>query len=74
MTGTFPLGSIPPLSVWEGETLNFKVTSKRQVRYRSTKSQACLLMLRDPSPSLVLDLTDRSDYTVEPRYSDLLPP
>ena len=28
MTGTFPLGGIPPLSVWEGETLNFKVTSK----------------------------------------------
>jgi hypothetical protein len=28
MAGTFALGSIPPLSVWEGETLIFKVTSK----------------------------------------------
>src|SRR5690349_17032996 len=28
MAGTFALGSIPPLSVWEGETLNLKVTSK----------------------------------------------
>jgi len=27
MPDTFPLGSIPPLSAWQGETLSFKVTS-----------------------------------------------
>ena len=27
MSDTFPLGSIPPLSVWEGETLTFSVTT-----------------------------------------------
>ena len=27
MANTFPLGSIPPLSAWQGETLTFKVTS-----------------------------------------------
>src|SRR5262245_66611941 len=28
MADTFPVGSIPPFSVWEGETLSFKVTSR----------------------------------------------
>lgn len=45
MTGTFPLGGIPPLSVWEGETLNFKVTSKlgAGVTYTVLARYACSL-------------------------------
>jgi hypothetical protein len=64
MTGTFPLGSIPPLSVWEGETLNFKVTSKLGAGVTYT-------MRATPAPSGRMSIDEKSGvFTYAPLSSD----
>ena len=64
MAGTFPLGSIPPLSVWEGETLNFKVTSKLGAGVTYT-------VRATPAPSGRISIDEKSGvFTYAPSSSD----
>jgi hypothetical protein len=64
MAGTFPLGSIPPLSVWEGETLNFKVTSKLGAGVTFTVHPT-------PAPSGRMSIDGKSGvFTYAPASSD----
>lgn len=64
MTGTFPLGSIPPLSVWEGETLNFKVTSKLGAGVTYT-------VRATPAPSGRMSIDEKSGaFTYAPSSND----
>ena len=76
MAGTFALGSIPPLSVWEGETLNFKVTSKlgAGVKYtvRATPAPSGTMSIDEKSGafSYAPNSTDRDELAVAIRASN----
>lgn len=64
MADTFPLGSIPPLSVWEGEKLSFTVTSSLGERVKFTKRAT-------PSPKGKTSIDERTGvFTYEPSAED----
>lgn len=64
MAGTFALGSIPPLSVWEGETLNFKVTSKLGAGAKFT-------VRATPAPSGQMSIDEKSGaFSYAPKSAD----
>src|SRR5690349_17625453 len=76
MAGTFALGSIPPLSVWEGDTLNFKVTSKlgagSKFTVRATPAAAGAMSIDEKSGafSFAPKSSDRDELAVEFRASN----
>lgn len=64
MADTFPLGSIPPLSAWEGEALKFTVKSILGDHARFTKRAL-------PSPKGRTSINEQTgDFTYEPAPED----
>ena len=64
MADTYSLGSIPPLSAWEGETLTFKVTSTLGERTRFVKRA-----IPSPKGRTFID-EEKGSFTYEPSPED----
>ena len=68
MADTFPLGSIPPLTVWEGETLNLNLKSGLGDRVKFTKRAT-------PGPKGQMTLDEKTgafSYTPAPEDRDAI--